>query len=92
MLSGMEERRRSPRKAARLPVTAEAGGRVWSGTILDFSPEGALVCLEGTWDGDRDLILRLDPALTWEGFTAEARLVRAHSPDGRTTLLAVRFF
>jgi hypothetical protein len=59
--------------------------------VINFSPEGALVQIEGAWDGDRDLVLRLDPATTWEGFTTEARLVRATPTGHNQTLLAVRF-
>ena len=85
----MDERRRSERTPSRIKATMEAGGRAWPGTVINFSPEGALVQIEGSWDGD--LVLRLDPATTWEGFTTEARLVRATPAGPNQTLVAVRF-
>jgi len=86
----MNERRTTTRHVVEIAALVEAGGRTWTATVLNYSPSGALLALQGAWEGDRDLVLRLDPHATWEGFTSEAQFVRA-SEVGSQTHLAVRF-
>lgn len=86
------DRRGSLRIASNVPVRVTTIlGVVWWGECINVSDEGALVKLNAEVPADPEVWFELDPQLENAAAPVRSRVVRATSPDGRRSFLALQF-